>query len=105
MGKPRFNNHWNEVKPCTKYYTPKQLSILNEEIPLELVRLTDISAIIRRANARGDSDFAELATELYNRKKDPYDYTPPYTVEESKAILQSLTPWTIKWYDDPAMEK
>ena len=40
-----------------KKYTERQLKILNEEIPIEEVRLTEISIIMRKAESLGDEEY------------------------------------------------
>ena len=44
-------------------------------------------------------DNYEIAKELLNSKQYPNTYSPSYTIEEAKEILQALTPWKIDWGD------
>lgn len=79
-----------------KKYTERQLKILNEEIPIEEIRLTEISIIRRKAESLGDEENIDIARILYEFKT----YTKKYqfiSVEDAKRILQDLTPWEIKW--------
>ena len=46
-----------------------------------------------------DIDNYEIAKELLNCKQYPNTYSPSYTIEEAKEILQALTPWKIDWGD------
>ena len=83
-------------------YTERQLSILSELIPLEEVRTNELTAIIKKARARGNQDICDYAEVLLCIKTLPPNILPTYTLEESKKILQSLTPWTIQW-DAPCL--
>ena len=78
-------------------YSKKQILILAEAIPLEEVRKNELTAIIKKARARGDQDILEYAEELLGIKELPPSILPMYTIEEAKEILQSLTPWIIQW--------
>lgn len=95
MGAPRFN--FGETLPMNQDYTPRQMAILNEEIPLEQVRPNELGIIIRKATERGDEEQAETAKNLQWKKQNPRAYSPSCTFEEAKQILQRLTPWDIKW--------
>ena len=78
-------------------YTDRQLAILNDEIHIDMIRTTELAAIMKRAKERGDEDYYEIAQGYYLKKKDPISYAPTYSTEEAKNILQSLTPWEINW--------
>lgn len=81
-------------------YTKRQLDVLAGVIPLEEVRINDLAILVNKAEQMGDIDTYEQAKALYDRKLDPGIYFPTYTIEEAKAILQSLTPWEINWGDE-----
>ena len=78
-------------------YTEWQLAILEDEIPIEDIRTTELAALMRKANERKDALNYDIAKGLYDLKLHPCSYMPRYTMEEAKAILQSLTPWKIEW--------
>lgn len=78
-------------------YTERQLAILNDEVPIEQIRTTELVAIMKKANERADAFNFDIAQGFYYKKKDPDAFVPGYTIEQSKAILQSLTPWQIDW--------
>ena len=81
-------------------YSQKQMDILYGVIPLDNVRINELTVLMKKAEQMGDIDSYEQAKELYCRKLDPGIYFPKYTIEEAKAILQSLTPWIIDWGDE-----
>lgn len=80
-------------------YTKRQRAVLDGSIPLDKVKADEIASIIRKAERLGDPETYEIATVLHNKKMNPDSYYPQHTVEEAKKILQSLTPWEIKWGD------
>lgn len=78
-------------------YTPRQSSILNGEIELVEIRLTEVAAIKRKAEARCDSEEYGRACEIYEARKHIDSYKPMHSVEESKEILQCLSKHKIDW--------
>lgn len=78
-------------------YTQRQIDILYENIPSEEVRTTELAAIMKKAAERGDDYNYSLAESMYYYKTHPDAHIPKYTEEEARAVLQSLTPWTIHW--------
>lgn len=82
-----------------KEYTPRQIAILNEEIPLEDVSLNELTRLRAKATARMDYENILSAKSLQEQKRNPYDkYSKPkYTLEEAREILQRLTPYPIDW--------
>ena len=108
MSKPKRDSRFNFVnKDDPNYrpnygdaYTKRQQDILADIIPLEKVRLNELGILVNKAEQMGDSDSYEQAKALYNRKVDPGIYFPSYTIEDAKAILESLTPWPIDWGDE-----
>ncbi len=78
-------------------YTERQLKILCDEVPLDDVATKELAAIKKKAEARMDTYNYEIAALMYEVKKNPYQYKPNLTVDEAKAILQTLTPWKIDW--------
>ncbi len=80
-----------------KTFTERQLKILNEEIPLDQVRLQEIAVIKNKAEALGDDEKVEIAKTLYAFKTGAEEYKFAVSVEDAKATLQSLTPWEIDW--------
>lgn len=81
-------------------YTKRQLDILNDDIPIENVRTVELVTIMKKANERADEMSYDIAQGLYDLKLHPCEYMPHYTLEEAKALLQSLTPWEILWDTD-----
>lgn len=80
-----------------KTYTVRQQSILCGELPLDLVRLQELTLLVQKAESLQDYGSMELAQELYDKKLAGDTYFPTYSKEESMRILQSLTPWQIRW--------
>ena len=78
-------------------YTERQLAILNDDIPLESVKTTELAIIMKKAQFHGDVDSYEIAKGFYEAKRNPTTYTPSYKEGEAREILQSLTPWKINW--------
>ena len=78
-------------------YTERQQAIIDGMIPLEEIRTTELSAILKKADTQCDETVQEIVQILYRMKKAPDDYRPLYSVEKAKEILQSLTPWKINW--------
>ena len=60
--------------------------------------MSELRRLLNKCEAKGLTDLAEdlfiRYEELITGKE-----KPKYTVEESKEILQSLTPWDIDWED------
>ncbi len=78
-------------------YTERQFLIISELVPLQEVSKTELTRIIKKARARGDQDICDYVEELLSLKDPPLNTLKMYTIEEAKAILQELTPWTIRW--------
>lgn len=101
MRTPRFfftNKDDPEYEPnYGNTFTERQLAIINDKIPLADVRVNELTIILKKSNQIGDFDIYDIALNLYNLKTAPCEYTSPYSVEESKKILQDLTPWKIDW--------
>ena len=81
-------------------YTKRQQDILNDEIPIDKIRTTELASIMKKANERADTIGYDIAKGFYELKMHPCDYMPHYTMGEAKAVLQSLTPWEIHWDSD-----
>ena len=58
----------------------------------------ELTPILNKCEAKG---LTEIAEELFIRYETMITgkEKPKYTIEESKEILQSLTPWEIDWED------
>ena len=78
-------------------YTERQLAILNDDIPIDEIRTTELSIIMRKAVQHNDTVNYEIANGLREQKIHPCEYFPRYTIDESMAMLQNLTPWKIQW--------
>lgn len=75
-------------------YTERQWKILNNEIPLDKVRLTELNRLLCKAKEREEPQWIDTAEALYEQKKNPDNYQPPYTKESAASILASLNyPW------------
>ena len=83
---------WSDVP-----YTERQLAILNGEINLSSVRLSEIAAIKNKADAKQDAEVYGRACELYEMWKNIDGYKPKYSVEEAKEVLQRLSNHKIDW--------
>lgn len=94
MGTPFFNR---SKQMFGLDYTDRQRAILNDDIPIDEVRLTELTAIIKKADERADAMNYDIAKGYYDLKLHPCDYMPHYTMGEAKMILQKLTPWEIHW--------
>lgn len=84
-------------KQYGKKFTERQLRILNEEIPIEDVRLTEIAIIMRKAESIGDEENLDIARALYAFKTHKEEYQFDVSVDDAKQTLQELTPWEIDW--------
>lgn len=91
---------------CSSPLTERQKQILDEVIPLEQVRVNQLTTIIKKCECLGDDEALQQAKYLYELKTKPEEtYTPQITYEEAKEILQRLTPWKIDWGDGENGEK
>lgn len=92
---------YNEANPYEPIYhinygdtfTPRQIAILQSEIPLEQVRQNELTLILRKAETMCDFEAAEEARCLLAQKANPHQYTPSMTKDEAIRILDQLTPW------------
>ena len=73
-------------------YTPRQIAILNDDIPLEEVRMNELTKLVKKAEARNDSAILEQAKCLRSEKQDTDRFVSKLTIEEARAILKNLTP-------------
>ena len=92
--------HEEKMRPIGRTFT--YMPFTNEKcgsISLEEVRVNELTLLSRKAFQNGDIDNYEIAKELLNSKQYPNTYSPSYTIEEAKEILQALTPWKIDWGD------
>lgn len=78
-------------------YSERQKKILSEEIPLEQVRLNELSRLANKAKTFGDMETYNTAMMLREEKLYPDNYHSELTTEEAKAVLDELTPWKIDW--------
>ena len=83
------------VRAYPPEYTERQTKILSGEIPIDDIRLNELSIIINKAKYNNDEGNASTAEYLYLLKKHPDEYKPMMELDEAKEILQSLTPWDI----------
>lgn len=83
-------NDPNRVKNYGSTYTERQLRILSGDLPWEVVRLTEITIVMRKAKAMGDDEGFKEAALLQEMKLGQDDYRPQITVEEAKNILREL---------------
>lgn len=95
----RFTNK-DDPNYCPQYgttFTERQQRILDGLIPLDEVRLTELSVLIRKSESMHDLERYDIACALYEQKTDRGEYFPQYTAAEAKRILEQLTPWKIVW--------
>ena len=78
-------------------YTPRQLAILNDELPLEEIKTMELVKLMKRALEREDEVNFDIAKSLHEAKTNPNNYRPIISLIEAKMILQRLTPWMIDW--------
>ena len=95
---PRFNTNTSHIYESD--YTARQVAILNDDVPIDEIRTTEVYVIMQKAKKRADDISYEIAKCLYDQKKHPCEYFPHYTMEEAKAILEALTPWKIQWNNE-----
>lgn len=89
-----------EHTDCMQAYTQRQRSILTGIVSLDEVKETEISLILLKAEKLGDIENYEIALAMSLKKMNPEGYYPRHSIDESKALLQNLTPWGINWGDD-----
>ena len=78
-------------------YTARQLAILDDLIPIDQIRSNELVRLMKKAKERNDGMNYDVAYSYLLQKQNPRVYIPQRTIEESMAILQSLTPWPIQW--------
>ena len=79
------------------YYTERQQRIINDEIPLDEIRLNQLTVILQKAEYLEDIEVIEKVNELKRRKEHIAQFVFTFTPEEAMDILQQLTPWEIDW--------
>lgn len=74
-------------------YTERQQAIINGEVDIfdRSFRLNELAILRRKALERGDMELYGEICDIYQMAKHRKEYKPPYTVEEAKAILRSLS--------------
>lgn len=71
-------------------FTERQLKILDRTIPYQTVRLTDLYALMKKAEQLNDYENAELTERMYNEVKYPLDsYKPAISYEDTLVFLKS----------------
>lgn len=78
-------------------YTERQMKILNGEIDIFTIKANEIKFIIKKAEGIGDCETCKKAEELYELRTHKEEYRIDMSIEEARDVLQSLTPWEIKW--------
>lgn len=74
-------------------YTERQIKIIQDEIPLDEVRLNELSIILRKAENIEDEPVIRKIQKLRKRKTYLANFQFTFTEEEAIEILKSLTPW------------
>ena len=74
-------------------YTERQQAIINGEVDIfdDSVQLREIAVLRRKALERGDMELYGEICDIYQMAKHRNEYKPPYTAEEARAILRSLS--------------
>ena len=83
-------NDPNRVKNYGRTYTERQLRILSGDLPWEIAKQTEITIIMRKAEAMDDDENFKKAALLRELKLNQEGYHPQMTVEEALEILKSL---------------
>ncbi len=99
MAKARFtfkNKEDEDYNPYGSRFTERQLKIING-IPVENLRTTEITIVMRKAEKLGWPEIAEQVWDLYEDEIMGTDFKFKYTLEEAKEVLQKLTPRKIEW--------
>jgi len=65
-------------------------------IDIHSVSKNELTVLIRKLEKMGDEESLLLVYDMYDELLNPTEECK-YTIEESKAIIQSLAPWKIKW--------
>lgn len=92
----RKNKDDKNYNPYGTRFTERQLKIING-IPVENLKTTEITIIIRKAEKLGWPEIAEQVWDLYEDKVMGTDFKFKYSLEEAKDVLQKLTPRKIEW--------
>lgn len=98
MAKARFMHHKKfepDYNPYGTIYTERQESIIRGMNPDDVSK-KELTTLIKKAERLEDEDVVMQLLDNYYCVLFP-DEVPKYSIEESKNILQSLTPWTIQW--------
>lgn len=83
-------NDPNRVKNYGRTYTERQLRLLSGDLPWKIVKQTEITIIMRKAEAMDDEENYKKAALLRELKLRQEDYRPQITVEEARSILKEL---------------
>jgi len=95
---PRFRYHEKfepDYNPYGNTLTERQQRIIRG-IDIHSVSKNELTVLIRKLEKMGDEESLLLVYDMYDELLNPTEECK-YTIEESKAIIQSLAPWKIKW--------
>lgn len=80
----------NYKKKYGKKYSEKQLMLLSGEIPWETTPINQITILMRKAEAMGDTENYEKAKRLHQLKSEQDVFVPDLSKEEALDILKGL---------------
>lgn len=80
-----------------RVYTPRQLKIMNEELPLEEFTQGELTILTRKAENLEDEAALKKIAHIQKLKNNEEEFEFSCSPDEAKDILQSLTPWQIDW--------
>lgn len=84
-----------DYNPYGTKFTDRQNEIIKGVDPSS-IKLSELIVIMKKARINGFDEIAEQIYEMYEDKIVGKE-KPKYSIEQAKNILQSMTPWEIKW--------
>ena len=94
MANPKFKFN-NRENPYGTKFTKRQIDIING-VPVDNLRRTEVTIVIRKAEKLGHYDIAEKVWELYEDYM-AGSFDSKYTYKEAVEKLRGLTPWPTGW--------
>ena len=95
---PRFRYH-EKFDPTYNPYgtelTERQQRIIRG-MDIYSVSRNELTVLMRKLEKMGDEETLFLVYEMYDELLNTTEDCK-YTIEEAKAVIQSLVPWEIKW--------
>lgn len=99
MAKARFNfgvKESPEYNPFGRTFTERQEQIIRG-VSQDTVTKNQLTVIMRKAEKLGCPEVAQQIYEMYEAVFTGPNDGCKYTIDEAKAILESLTPWRVPW--------